>query len=527
MHSHAPSIYLLFALAFAAARPAFAQGERAIAAIPLDEVSAQDFSGLRQQSYGVFVGVDRFLDEESIGALRFAVADARAARDCFVESLRLIPPQNAKLLVSGAAEAERPTRGNILGAIDDAARLAGPDGGLIVYLSSHGIENYILAEDSRRSILNETAIALASLEGILGRSRCPRRFLILDACRETPGAARGTKSLESETMSPAFAEAFLNASGFAVLKSCDGGQVSYEDSALNQGVFTHFLLEGLTGGAQPGPDGLLTVTRLAKYVQREVENYTANKPSGVQKPRFDMRDASADLPLAFNFKTLQREATLKLSTLYAEGKLTHEQYQMASEALFSADPKRKKVALDVAEGKVPAEYIEVILARIPDAPAPAPPASTPVPASAPTPEPPPAAAVPAEAPRSDFEEVVRLTQAYYLASARGDVESVLAFYHPGGLEDDFGEGPANWASVEKGTRAYYAQWRSRQIENLGIRLASEQSPNRISVVSVYDYRFVKQSDGSVRSGRSITTLHWAPYGGSWKIAAAQEEVIRN
>ena len=189
MHSHAPSIYLLFALAFAAARPAFAQGERAIAAIPLDEVSAQDFSGLRQQSYGVFVGVDRFLDEESIGALRFAVADARAARDCFVESLRLIPPQNAKLLVSGAAEAERPTRGNILGAIDDAARLAGPDGGLIVYLSSHGIENYILAEDSRRSILNETAIALASLEGILGRSRCPRRFLILDACRETPGAA--------------------------------------------------------------------------------------------------------------------------------------------------------------------------------------------------------------------------------------------------------------------------------------------------------------------------------------------------
>ena len=55
---------------------------RALGVQPLADVSPGDYSAQRAQTYGVFIGVDRF-DDESIPALLYAAADAPAARDTF------------------------------------------------------------------------------------------------------------------------------------------------------------------------------------------------------------------------------------------------------------------------------------------------------------------------------------------------------------------------------------------------------------------------------------------------------------
>ena len=97
--------------------------------------------GVEEQSFGVFIGVNRF-DDGSIALLRRAADDARAMGDCFVKELGFLPAGHAWLLINGAKEAaERPTRANMLEAVRRAARAAGPQGCAVVYLASYGLED--------------------------------------------------------------------------------------------------------------------------------------------------------------------------------------------------------------------------------------------------------------------------------------------------------------------------------------------------------------------------------------------------
>ena len=365
-----------------------AEEARAIGVVPLAE-GRPDVSGAqREQSFGVFVGVDRF-EDSSITGLQYAAADARAMRDCFVEDLKLIPEGNARLLVTGAEGRDRPTRENVLEAIHATAQAAGKDGCVVVQLSTHGIENYVLAENSRRAILEDTAIPLSRIKEYLAGAGSPRRLLFFDACRETAGQ-KGTRALGGG-MSEAFAKAFAQAEGFAVLMSCSEGQFSYEMPETGHGAFTHFVLEGLRGGAPAGTDGLVTVNTLAEWTRKQVESWSRAKSPGVQSPRFDLGQAKGDLPLALSKLHLQSEeqmrarvtqAAQKLAEMAAAGQLTLKQNGAAQSALASDDPKRQAVALELAEGKLTPQRFEEFLNLMDQA---RPPQPTPQPTAQPTP----------------------------------------------------------------------------------------------------------------------------------------------
>ncbi|MCX7011982.1 MAG: caspase family protein [Candidatus Sumerlaeota bacterium] len=423
------------------ASPAGAEGERAIGVMPLSDVKPQDYGALHEQSFGVFVGVEKF-EDESIGALRYCAADARAMRDCFVNELKFMPPENARLLVSGAEGKDRPTRNNVLEAIRVAAQAAGPDGCIVVHLSTHGLEGYVLTEDSRRSILEESAVPLKSIEKYLSASRSPRRLLIFDACREKT-TQQGARSLSDAPMSSQFAQAFAQTQGFAVLMSCSEGQYSYEMDDAGQGAFTHYLLEGLRGKAPADSQGLITVTNLAGWVKGQVENWSSKRPAGVQSPRFDLVQATGDLPLSVSKEWLDKqqaadqrkkiaEASQKLSTLLGEGKLDPALNAVAQAALASDDPKRRQAAMDLADGRLAPEYAEQFLKPgMAPAVTPAPsPAATPAPTPAPTPAVAPAVVTPA--PAANQPPVVDEIKAVNVAPGGESVEFEIAASDPDG-----------------------------------------------------------------------------------------------
>ncbi|MCX7012472.1 MAG: caspase family protein [Candidatus Sumerlaeota bacterium] len=359
---------------------------RAIGVVPLAQSQPEAFSTQRAQSYGVFVGIDQFPEDSSIVALKYAAADARSMRDCFVNDLGYVPAENTRLLATGAEGADRPTKSNILKAIKFAADSAGPQGCVIVDLSTHGIEGYVLAEDSQRAILEDSAIPLKRVEDYLKASKCPRRMLFFDACREKV-ASDGERAL-SGGMSEEFANAFGAVEGFAVLKSCDKGQYSYEMPEQGHGAFTYFLLEGLRGGAPANADGLITASSLSSWVKQRVEDWSRNKPGGKQSPRCDLREATGDLPLAVSRAFLEQasqkraeivEATMKISEMFKEGKLNAEQYALAAAGLVSKDEKKLQAALDLADGRLRPEFAEPLLKAEPT-PAPVtPPPITPPP----------------------------------------------------------------------------------------------------------------------------------------------------
>ncbi len=333
-------------------------------AVPLVEVQPEQ-TGMKEQSFGVFIGVDHF-DDPTVMPLRFCAADAREVRDCFAIDLGYVPPGNTRLLVTGGEGEEKPSYTNMVKAIRWAADFAGPEGCVVVQISTHGIEGYVLAEDSERRTLDATAVSLDWIERTLLKSRSKRRLLIFDACREKM-SQEGERAVGG-TMSDSFATAFSKAQGFLTLKSCSSGQFSYEMDETGHGAFTHFLLQGLRGGAPANPDGLITVGSLGPWVRRQVEEWSQKKSGGIQSPLYSFEEATGDLPLAMSRAHLDSKALKQrderkrlLAKMYSEEKLTTDQFKLAESALDSGSQASEKVVVDLLAGKIVPEYLSKLL----------------------------------------------------------------------------------------------------------------------------------------------------------------------
>jgi hypothetical protein len=74
--------------------------------------------------------------------------------------------------------------------------------------------------------------------------------------------------------------------------------VAYERDELQGGVFTHFLVKGLSGDADVDKDGIVTADELAQYLVREVPSYTQHQSLTSQEPFFYFSgDAGERAPL--------------------------------------------------------------------------------------------------------------------------------------------------------------------------------------------------------------------------------------
>jgi hypothetical protein len=267
------------------------------------------------------VGVNLF-DDDSVTPLSFTVNDAVALTYLFVLELKLMPPDNVSLLLSGepntallksqlaalgqaGVRRQKATRSMILRELMRSSNLPGSAADLlVVFISTHGFEEngvpFAMPSDGLVGMLAASAIDLKQVEEQMGKSKAGKRLLILDACRVKAVAdARGVGA----PMSEAFRTALAAAEGQAVLASCDVGQASVEDKNLGHGVFSHFLLNGLRGAAGADTRGFITLGAVSDYVAASVNNwYIRNKPGAdlknAQKPWFKGPNDARLIPLA-------------------------------------------------------------------------------------------------------------------------------------------------------------------------------------------------------------------------------------
>jgi formylglycine-generating enzyme required for sulfatase activity len=91
---------------------------------------------------------------------------------------------------------------------------------------------------------------------------------------------------------------FQAATGTRILFSTKFGRVSYEDDEFQQGVFSHYLVEGLRGAAAK-EDGWVSFRDLSDYVTEQVQTRTLQQ--GHTQVPFEgtgQSDASGDFPVA-------------------------------------------------------------------------------------------------------------------------------------------------------------------------------------------------------------------------------------
>ncbi len=168
----------------------------------------------------------------------------------------------------------------VLNRIRQRAKALGKDGTLLFFFSGHGLgrddENYLATYGAVANDLVRDGLAVRDVVAAIHESGVRRAVLLLDACRNDP--TPGSKSANAGF-------AAVNAGeGIQILLSTGRGEVSWEHSELQHGVFSYFLANGLRGG-------LLEFSQLADYVKREVVDWTVSRKVQTQKP---FRDGEHD-----------------------------------------------------------------------------------------------------------------------------------------------------------------------------------------------------------------------------------------
>ncbi|MCB9761990.1 MAG: caspase family protein [Alphaproteobacteria bacterium] len=236
------------------------------------------------------VGVNTY-DDAALGDLTFAAKDARdvgaALADPGVGGFEV-------LLLDGEVQGDA-----LLAAFDQITATLQRDDTFLFYFAGHGtldIEDnrsalYLLPSDAtllqstdsveELEARKERWLSIDALERRVEALPAHSRVVIIDACHngtgrsqlspyttQTQSTLRGAAPPPEDTLSPQRSDAWLFAAYF--------NQPAREDEALENGVFTHFLVEALRERGDMDGDGLVNVDELHTYVAHQTVAFTGN-----------------------------------------------------------------------------------------------------------------------------------------------------------------------------------------------------------------------------------------------------------
>ena len=244
-------------------------------------LAAQDKSATEPtgKKYAVLVGVNDYV---RLRNLQYTKNDIEALRD---ELYKIgFEKNNVYCLVSGAAAAkDLPTKENIEVVIETVLNMAKAGDTVIVAMSGHGVEvggqARFCPPDTKDDIasLENTTVAIGDIFANFEQCKATMKLMIIDACRNNPFRSKdvaGAKSLGTLDDVP---------EGMLLLQSCKKGELSYEDEDLKQGVFTHYLVEGLRGEAA-NKKGEVTLLGLASYTIEQTQRHALDQFRARQQP---------------------------------------------------------------------------------------------------------------------------------------------------------------------------------------------------------------------------------------------------
>ncbi len=229
----------------------------------------------------VVIGISDYQDEK-IPDLRFADRDAEA----FYAWLKSpaggnVPEENIQLLTN--KKATNAAIGLALFNLIDGCKA---DDRAIIYFSGHGdVETktiyqngYLLSWDTPSSVYISGAVSLRDLQEVvstLSKGNKASVLVITDACHagNLAGSIIGGTQATAQELSLQFAKE-------SKILSCQPNEFSIEGEQWGggRGVFSYFLLKGLTGLADKNGDEAVSLLEIGRYLQDAVPAETAPEP---------------------------------------------------------------------------------------------------------------------------------------------------------------------------------------------------------------------------------------------------------
>jgi uncharacterized caspase-like protein len=286
--------------------------------------------------YAICVGVNNYQPTSGLNSLQYAEKDAQDVYDLLIG--RGFAPENCRLLLG---------EGATLSAINSALRevlvkKAKRDDLIIFFFAGHGCrvsyedededesgsEVFLASQDfdaneikGDRSHRLDEALGLNRLRAaFFERTRSNKLLFIFDSCHSGDFAGSGYRN--GDDIQPDMKQAFDGKkAGRVALTSCSPNERAFESDELEQGFFTHYLLQGLDGtvGAVE-EDGWLTASSLHGYICRafEQQGRKSQKPNLYcnQQGRFQLLHypslATTNNPTAVNSNTQSSERAERL-----------------------------------------------------------------------------------------------------------------------------------------------------------------------------------------------------------------------
>ncbi|MFO1512224.1 MAG: caspase family protein [Verrucomicrobiota bacterium] len=254
------------------------------------------------QLLGVFCGVVDYVDSEW-EPLPFCGRDATRLAETFDQ---LFPSKHKRLRVLSSDKKEKhelPSRANLLGALAEMRTHARPEDTVIFGFFGHGFSvdgiRYLLLNDSVTCAAADTAISLDDLKTRLDQIPAQRKVLLLDSCHSGRSESLRTRGRGDQPL-PKSVEAFLRrlhkSEGWVVMAACRESELAHDHEKFQHGVFTHYLIEGLSGAADVRRRGIVSVNDLQEYVSEKVISWAqSNKVR--QTPLIETM-VTNDFPLA-------------------------------------------------------------------------------------------------------------------------------------------------------------------------------------------------------------------------------------
>ncbi|WP_437591177.1 caspase family protein [Sorangium sp. So ce1000] len=269
--------------------------------------------GTYAEKWAVIVGISRYKDASL--NLNYAARDAEDL-DKLLRTGCGFKSSNVQLLLD-----EQATTGRITWALRSFLKKAARDDIIVLYFACHGQPDvgvrgnifYLITWDTDAKDIGSTALPMREVQNALNDYVLAERGVILvDACHGSPiGDTTRARDLSAGDVMNQQAEALSKVqAGIATISSTRANETAQEGPQWDggHGVFTYFLLKGLSGEAAEEETGKVTVSSLYDYVSKNVTEATEPTP---QHPWISGNGFDNNLPLAWR-ATLDNEERLAL-----------------------------------------------------------------------------------------------------------------------------------------------------------------------------------------------------------------------
>jgi WD40 repeat protein len=343
--------------------------EKAIAILPAD-IKPPD-------RYAVVIGSSKYQDER-IPSLPSCAKDAQAIYDVLTDpTVGMFQKDKVTLLVN-----DKVTRANVVDALDQLARRAGPRDLVIIFYSGHGGTDergraYWIMNDTQIDKLLATALPEVDITRLVGEIKTTRLVMLIDACYSAATANLGkTKALlDVQKIYPEF-----QGEGRIAITASKGDQLSVviddkKDPGNGYSAFAWHVADALRGQADIDGDGVVTVDEVWMYVKDRTER-TSRAMGGEQQPQLKGQLGSrflltVDAEKITANSDLTQKRIAKLQQFFLQEKLTAQQFGIGR-TLLSALPARldkyaaarRKVYLDLVTDKLAPEYLTAALDKL-------------------------------------------------------------------------------------------------------------------------------------------------------------------